>query len=756
MAKKVKTIDAGMSEMNPYAKATTRYEGEFVGDLTGDVIGNVTGNADTATSLAAPFTVTVTGDATGSFATAGKNSVMRLTVTNSKNSEFATLAESAKSTQNASLAQHSTSAMNADYAREAGTAVNAQIAQHALTADSATNAGKASLAVKAQEANHAALATQADTATTANRALTADVALALKNDPDNPVPRAKFAERAGVAQIAQYDCMGRSITDTYALKSELVPYEDMLTEKEANHLYLTREEKITQAVVRGRAYGSGYVDGNTLRLFIESICSSGDEVWNIYNDFLVNGFPEDKYDADTTKMYADKDGVVHYWDHEDRDWKTIKGLIPDEEKAIIEGYIEQIKDKLDEWTAVMDDVVTIHGDQSIEGNKVFNHLVETPIADIDNDDPRTVVVAHNLKDVRDKLRAEFHELCHHLYMALDKLEDRVDAQQNGDFLIGKKDYTVPENQVGMATHTVYINYLDINKQYIAVDDAGKPIDPSREIMYLRFIMKLSNGQVVWRDVKHFIDPNLWVPWDPVYDDEGNVVRRDIKLKPVACLKSEDSTGANRNLIRMQANDIINAGDSHNYFNITALDGRVTINGKEIVATDKDLEGYVAKTGDTMTGDLHVPDIPLATQDTTVFNSKRVHELIDQKLANFGDEIDLDQYMPKAGGDFTGPVTVPNAQPSVAEAGDKIVLNKRDILELIKTEGTNQKWLRLVLLDYLPADCADLEEDILYAVPIPERDLFDTEIFSIRVEPDDSNATPEEGEGVAYGIRDQLP
>ena len=66
-----------------------------------------------------------------------------------------------------------------------------------------------------------------------------------------------------------------------------------------------------------------------------------------------------------------------------------------------------------------------------------------------------------------------------------------------------------------------------------------------------------------------------------------------------------------------------------------------------------------------------------------------------------------------------------------------------------------KWLRLVLLDYLPADCADLEEDILYAVPIPDHDLIDTEIFSIRVEPDDSNSTPEEGEGVAYGIRDNF-
>lgn len=754
MAKKTESIGQQLDAYNPYGKAVTRYEGEFVGDLTGNVTGNVYGNADTATGLAAPFTVSVTGDATGSFATSGQNATLRLRVSRAEQAEYATAADTAKSVQNASFAQHAGSADNADYAREAGSATNASVAQHAISADSATAAGTASLAVKAQEANHATLATRADTAKTADKAIEAQYAVQLRNNPDNPVPYASFAKRAGIAQTAQYDCMGRSFTNYYALKSELEPYKDMLTEREANHLYIKKEDAITQAVVRGRAYGSGYVDGNTLRIFIESICSSGDEVWNIYNDFLVGEFPP-VTEADTTKMYADLDGVVHYWDHNNRCWCTIMGVLPEKTQQIIDDKIAYIEELIKEWEAVKEDVVTIHGDQSIEGHKVFNHLVQTPIADIDNDNPRTVVVAHNLKDVRDKLRCEMHMHDHRLYELFRYLEQRLDAQQDGDILIGKKDYTVPENQVGMATGTVYINYLDANKVYIPVDDAGVPLDPDAEVMYLRYIMKLENGQVLWKDVKNFIDPKLWVPWDPVYDGEGNVIRRDIKLEQNACLKSEDSTGEDRNLIRMRDNDVITAGDTHNYFNINALDGRVTINGKEIVATNEDLDGYLKLTGGTLTGDLHVPDIPLATQDDTVFNSKRVHQLIDQKIGEYDDELGIDKYMPKTGGDFTGPVTVPNAEPSLADAKDTIVLNKADIIKLIQSEGTLKRWLRFVLLDFLPADCADLEEDVLYGVPIPEEDFIDTEIYSIRVEPDSSNSDPEVGEGVAFATSDLL-
>ena len=69
--------------------------------------------------------------------------------------------------------------------------------------------------------------------------------------------------------------------------------------------------------------------------------------------------------------------------------------------------------------------------------------------------------------------------------------------------------------------------------------------------------------------------------------------------------------------------------------------------------------------------------------------------------------------------------------------------------------TREVLLNLTITGGTGTELTDLEEDVLYGVPIPEEDFIDTEIYSIRVEPDSSNSDPEVGEGVAFATSDLL-
>lgn len=251
------------------------------GDYTGTFTGPLHGNADTASSLAAPFTVTFTGDAAGSFTTSGKNASARIKVTNATTAEHAAIADTAKNVSNAQLAQSATHASNATYAAESGRAATSELANKALESDSAVKAGYATHAGLANEAKHAEVADRAAEAERAEHAEHAAVADALAN-PKVPVAFAELAEKALLAEKAQYDCMGRSFVDYYALKSELKPYEDCLTIDDADSLYVKREDQILNATVRGKAYGSGVVEGNTLQIHISSIAKSCIGNFDIY------------------------------------------------------------------------------------------------------------------------------------------------------------------------------------------------------------------------------------------------------------------------------------------------------------------------------------------------------------------------------------------------------------------------------------------------------------------------------------------
>lgn len=714
------------------------YEGTFTGPLHG--------NADTATSLAAPFTVTFVGDyAEGSFTTSGKNASARLKVTKADVAEHAAVADTAKNVSNAQLAQSATFATNATYAAESGKAATSDLAKKAMESDSAVKSGFASKAEIANEATHATLADMALEAQHSNESDRALVADALSN-PNSPVKFAELAEKALLAEKAQYDCMGRSFVDYYALKSELKPYEDCLTQDDADCLYVKREDQVLNATVRGKAYGAGVVEGNTLKIHISSIAKSCCGNYDIYDDVIIGSLPKEEELRDTTKVYVDLDHSMWVWDNHNKTWLQVKSPLDPDIEELLNKKIELLSKLIEEWENLQKLFVTLNTEQRIDAVKTFTQSPYVPIADINVDPGRFVAALHNLRDVRDGLRAEHHMDLHKVYELIDDIIKRLDAQQLGDIILGTKNYTLEENWGEMVTRTIYLNFLDENKQYIAMDpETWLPMDQSQVPVYIRSIIKSTTGHVSWFDRRASIDPKAWVPWDVKEDG-----RRNIVLQQGSQLKSLNSVGEKKNLISLSKNNTVQTGTPETAYNIRALDAKVTINGKQVIATSDMFDKYLPLTGGVLTGNLEVPDIPEAQKDGVVFNSKTTWLAIEKALRTYDNNLNIHKYMPKAGGIFTGPVygvdqadlehPEPNALPNIGDV--QKLINKS-----IKDDGA----LKLEFLDLAPS-CDDMVPNVLYSVPFYEF-FGDSEIQSIRVEPDDIHSTPKEREGVVFGSDD---
>ena len=740
MAKKFQTVQAGTASVA--AKAVQEYEGIFKGDLQG--------NASTATSLAAAFTVSVTGDASGKFTTSGRSTQLNLKVNNAAQADHANVADNALNTQLAQTAVTADFARNAKAADTAVKAATADTAKHATYADESTTAAKSTFADKAGVADHAVFADEALVAKTAEKATVADAALSLAN-PDAPVKLAARALEAHIAEIARYDCLGRSITDYYALKSDLLPYKDLLTMQQGYALFVPREEQILAAVVRGRAVGRGVVEGNILNINIESVApcwntGDGGGGCNIYCDILYEDFPEKN--ADTTKAYVDSIGNMHLWDHGNQNWITVTAPLDPETEQHLINFKKILQAALDELKIKLADIVTISGDQTIEGSKVFAHLVETPIAALDVDNPRTVVTVHNLRDVRDSLSKQHHIDYHHLKDLIEELELKVDIQSVGDILMGGKDFTVKANQKEMVPKTIYLNYLDVNKDYIPADpETWRPLDPKAEIVYIRSLVKTTTDVVTWWDKRCVIDPDVWVPWHIV---DG---QKWIKLDNSCRLVSEDINGVDVNLIMLDNQDTVQTGSLNHGYNINVLNGHVTVNGKDILATSADLENYMPKSGGDFTGAITVPHLHQSVKDRRVFTSAVVHTLIDEKIAKFNNDLNLHKYMPVAGGKFLGKITVPDSI-DLENAADDDVLNKKDIEALIGNTAVDSGFVKIVFCDALP-DCANrMEPNILYSVP-DEGFSDDGDIRKLMMQIDTDTAVPDNNVGIVYGERDTL-
>lgn len=537
---------------------TPTYEGNFIGDLQG--------NADTATSLKRTFTITLSGDASGSFSTAGENKNCVVSVQRADEAEHAKLADSALSTQNAQTASTATFATNANNAVNAGHATTADHADHAVTAEQANHASTADRATEATHADSAKRTDEADHALKADEATHALTADALSGNGD-PIPEAIHAQTADRATIADYDCLGRAIHLTYATKDEIP--KDVLTEEEAKTLFIPRSEKLLQAVVTGRAIGTGYVENQTLRINITGIAGDG-EHGNLYNDLVFSELPTEN--ADTTKAYLDTTGKLHLYDANKQLWIEVTADLDSE-----------LQNKIDNALDDLANVVKLTGDQEIRGKKKFTELVEAEIADINSDSDRTVVVLHNLKDVKKDLETNLDNVSDSLTDRLDELTARLDAQAKGDLLFALVDYSLLENQANMVVGTRYLTLLTEDKEYIQLNpDTYQPVDPEAVPYWYRYYIKSDKGVVTWTDYSIQAQLKDYVKYTEQPD--GSL---DIILNDGSKIGSKDSDNEIKNLIAILENKT-KVGDIKLPTDIQSKNNKVTINGNLVVATIDDV------------------------------------------------------------------------------------------------------------------------------------------------------------------------
>lgn len=655
MAKKTQAKTQDMSPL--FSEPKQIYSGSFTGDFTGPLYGN----ADTATSLQNPFTVSVIGDATGAFTTAGASTQLHIDVNYADESDHANIADTAKNTLQAQTANSATHSTNAQFATEAGSATTAKLAEHATTADSATEAGRAALsdhATRADSTPEADHAKKADHALEADHAIKADVASRLENY-DHPVPWAEYADEANIATIAKYDCLGRAIHVYYALKSDIK--DTWLDLEQAEGLFVPRSEQVLQATVKGKAFGHGFLNGNTLEIQIESLAISDDGTKNVYADIIyTDGFVSDT--ADTTKIYMDENNRLHLWDSGIHDfgaaglgqWREVKASLDD-----------ATSDRIDEALTNLEKAVLIEGDQTIKGHKVFENRILAEIPTI-LDDPRTVATVHNLSDLYKQYLSDLKDVKYEFHEEIDKLEDALNAVQAGEIRFAYKDYTVIQNQHEMIVGITYIGLVDKDKNYIQLDpETNTPVDKTAEPAYKRLFMKSSTGTVTWYD-------------SPVMPD---------------------------------------------------------------------MSEYAKLSGADFTGRITVPYMDLEVHDKRVFNSADVHHLIDNSVLNV--EAALKGYMPLKGGDFTGVVTYPPTGDLDISIERNELLNAADVKKLIERDAP----VHIQFCDAAPA-IEDMKDGVLYSVSDA---IFrpDSEIQSLRVEPNDDTSNPDIGEGVIYVSPDLL-
>lgn len=649
MAKKIQAKTQDVSPL--YSEPKQIYSGSFSGDFTGPLYGN----ADTATSLENPFTVSVIGDATGSFSTAGASTQLHLNVTYADESDHANLADTAKNTLQAQTANSATHSTNAQFATEAGSATTAKTAEHATSADSASTAGRASLSDFATASDHAAEAdhaTKANHAAEADHALKADVASALENS-DAPVDYAKYADEANIATIAKYDCLGRAINVYYALKSDLKEWLDL---DQAHTLFVPRDEQVLQATVKGKAYGHGFVNGNTLEIQIESLATSDDGTSNVYGDIeYTDTFNADT--ANTTKVYVDSLNHMYLWDGD--------GAAQGQWREVSADLDSETAERLDTALTNLEKAVLIEGDQTVKGNKVFENRILAEIPTI-QDDPRTVVTVHNLSDLYNQYLTDLKDVKYQLGEEINQLEKALTAVQAGEIRFAYHDYTVVQNQYEMMVGVTYIGLVDANKQYIQLDpNTNLPVDGSAEPAYRRMFMKSSSGTVTWYDA-------------PVIPD---------------------------------------------------------------------MTQYAKLTGAEFTGEVKVPYLDLETHDTRVFNSADVHHLIDNSVLEV--ESALRDYMPVSGGVFTGVVTYPATGDLDTSITRNELLNASDIQKLIQRDAP----VHIQFCEAAPS-LEEMNDGVLYSVS-DSTFVADSEIQTIRVEPNADTSVPEIGEAVIYASPDLL-
>lgn len=466
------------------AYADQTYEGTFIGSLTG--------NADTATALKQAFTVTVTGDASGNFSTAGTSTTLTLDVQHSDTASEANHAKTADTVTKANTASSADFATYATHSQSADNSVNAENATRAETADYALNAGQAANANEAQHALNADMAANAKRAAEAVTADEAKVALALKN-PENPVDYAKYADKAGLAVMTQYDCEGYSIVDNYAKKSDVVLKADAFTRQEADVLYARRGALLKTATVIGKAIGTGIVVGTDLVIEIKDVVQG--EAASFYDAVAFLAGTELPTTPDTTKLYLTSDGILWLYNQGSLKWEQVKSTIADSVQS-------SVRDALNKINSALNGLVDTTSAQTISGVKTFKDIPRVPISSLADDPDRNAASLHNVRDVQNTLNASLSTIKTGLQAQINQANARIDAQQNGDWLTAYIDYSQASNQSAMAVGTTYVGLLEEDYTFIPINPANnQQVDPDQVPYWKRYFNKTSDGTVTWRDFK---------------------------------------------------------------------------------------------------------------------------------------------------------------------------------------------------------------------------------------------------------------
>lgn len=595
----------------------TVIEGTFKGDLQG--------NADTATALQNNFSVTLTGDATGSFTTHGNSTQLPISVNRARTAENA---DHAKTADSVAFANTSGNATYATTAGHASTSAQATVATTADQAGHALTSHKADLSDKAINADFAKHAELADTATKAINADFADIATTANSLAiDAVVPSADYASRAGIAEIAQYDCDGLSIKDFYAKKTEIP--KDQLTIAEGDARYIKREEKLLQAVVQGKASGIGAVLGNTLNIEITSL-DAGENNLSIYDKLVFIDTEELPQPRDTTKVYITKSYKMWVYNQGIQDFVEITSSLDVKIAKQIEEALEKLK------TAV-----NTTDNQEIRGTKTFKEVVYGGIPSLTADNDKALATVHNILDIQ----KDITDLDKSVKEKIEELIHRLDAQEKGDVVFALVDYSIKLNQATMTVGTRYLTLLTEAKEYIQISaDTNLPEDPTKVPFYYRYYVKGTNGKVTYADYRINVDLSDYARLDGA-EFTGIVKVADLATQNLDELKAVKDTR------------VINTKQLHQL-----LDDKATATSKEIEKVDDKVTALTARV------DIVEPKVTaLETRADNV-------------------DVELSKLMPKAGGTFTGNVAVPN-QADLANATADAVLNKTDTQSLIDTAVT---------------------------------------------------------------------
>ena len=272
--------------------------------------------------------------------------------------------------------------------------------------------------------------------------------------------------------------------------------------------------------------------------------------------------------------------------------EEIKNQKAEELGADLDAKAEEVKQELDDKVA---ECITTVQEKVDQVNLDITELTER---------------VETVEEVNTTIQEEHVEIKNEL----NQIKETVHTQATGDVRIGYKDFSLSENAGDMEVKVTYVNALDADGNYIQLSqDTMEPVDPEKEIVYLRYYIKSESGQVSYIDRKIAVDYGAFVPWT---DWQG---RRCILLDNYGTIFGSTTDGDSASLIMMSKWNKVDIGTVKYPMNLNAPDMVVTVNDDEEngrVILSKDLNEFEEQINQTITDTTTeaVNSIPQATTE----------------------------------------------------------------------------------------------------------------------------------------------